>query len=367
MAETEAAAFGGNGSMRRFWQSARGFWRGDTSWHAWALIGLLVMCVSLQTVVQYQLNLWNRDFFNALERRDSSEIWLQTRTLLVLATISIVLAVIAVWGRMSFQRRWRHWLTSRLVGIWMANRKYWTPDANDGEAQLVEYRIAEDARIATDAPIDFMVGLLSSMLAATTFVVVLWNVGGSIDLSRFGFGREVPGYLVYAAVGYSALTTAAMMRMGSNMTSVIAQKSQAESELKFALADLREHFHQRVDAETAPPNAALTIAVETRLRDVVTQWQRLCGQHMRTTLISHGNSILAPLVGLILCVPNYIHGTMLLGEMTQSAAAFVAVQGAFNWLVDHFPRLADWAASARRVGTLLLNFDRPDRKSVPLS
>jgi ABC-type uncharacterized transport system fused permease/ATPase subunit len=366
MAETDAAALGSHGSMRRFWQGARGFWRGDTSWYAWGLIGLLVICVSLQTVVQYQLNLWNRDFFNALERRDSSEMWLQTRTLLVLATISIVLAVIAVWGRMSFQRRWRHWLTSRLAAIWIANRKYWILDAKDGEAQLVEYRIAEDARIATDAPIDFMVGLLGSMLSATTFVVVLWNVGGSIDLSRFGLGQAVPGYLVYAAVGYSALTTAAMMRMGGNMTSVIAQKSQAESELKFALADLREHFHLRAVTEAARPDLALTTAVETRLGEVVTQWRHLCGQHMRTTVISHGNSILAPLIGLILCVPNYIHGTMLLGEMTQSAAAFVAVQGAFNWLVDNFPRLADWASSARRVGTLPLSFDRPDMKSIPL-
>ena len=54
-------------------------------------------------------------------------------------------------------------------------------------------------------------------------------------------------------------------------------------------------------------------------------------------LVSHGNTLLAPLVGLILCVPQYIHGTMLLGEVTQAAAAFVAVQGAFNWLVDNYP------------------------------
>ena len=30
-----------------------------------------------------------------------------------------------------------------------------------------------------------------------------------------------------------------------------------------------------------------------------------------------------------------------LGEVTQAAAAFAAVQGAFNWLVDNYPRLAE--------------------------
>lgn len=43
---------------------------------------------------------------------------------------------------------------------------------------------------------------------------------------------------------------------------------------------------------------------------------------------------------------------------TLHAVAFVAVQGAFNWLVDNYPRLAEWLSSANRVGTLLAAFDR---------
>ncbi len=59
---------------------------------------------------------------------------------------------------------------------------------------------------------------------------------------------------------------------------------------------------------------------------------------------------------------------MSLGEVTQAAAAFVAVQGAFNWLVDNFHRMADWRSSANRVATLLLAIDaldHPERPSLP--
>jgi putative ATP-binding cassette transporter len=49
---------------------------------------------------------------------------------------------------------------------------------------------------------------------------------------------------------------------------------------------------------------------------------------------------------------------MLLGDVTQAAAAFLAVQGAFNWLIDNFPRLAECLSSANRVGNLLLAFDQ---------
>jgi len=56
---------------------------------------------------------------------------------------------------------------------------------------------------------------------------------------------------------------------------------------------------------------------------------------------------------------------MLLGDVTQAAAAFVAVQGAFNWLIDNFPRLAECLSSANRVGNLLLAFDQLEAEEAP--
>ena len=54
----------------RFWTSARGFWRGKSGMIAWPLtVGLVVIAV-FQLAVQYRLNYWNRDFFNALARHD---------------------------------------------------------------------------------------------------------------------------------------------------------------------------------------------------------------------------------------------------------------------------------------------------------
>ena len=45
----------------------------------------------------------------------------------------------------------------------------------------------------------------------------------------------------------------------------------------------------------------------------------------------------------------------------QAASAFTIVQGAFNWLVDNYPRLADWTASARRVASLMVSLDALER------
>ena len=199
--------------LRRFWHTALGFGRGKGSWVPWTLIGLLILCVVAQLLVQYRLNIWNRDFFDALEKRNGTGIRHQTYLLPGLAACSIFLAAFAVWARMTFQRRWRGWLTAHLVGLWLEDGNYRRLEAGSDEPQLAEYRIAEDARIATDAPIDLVTGLLASVLTAATFVVVLWTVGGSIAI---GPARRHPSHRP-APYGAGRPRTSAPIRPGSSV------------------------------------------------------------------------------------------------------------------------------------------------------
>ena len=259
----------------------------------------------LQILVQYRLNLWNRDFFNALEFRDGGEIWHQTHLLVLFAAISIGLAVTAVWGRMTFQRSWRAWVSRHLIAAWLGDDRYRRIDLWNGEHQNAEYRIAEDARLATDAPIDLMIGLLAAVLTAGTFVFVLWHVGGALDVAALGVVLTIPGYLVVAAVAYAILTTGTLMFVGRRMIGVIESKNQAESELKYVFAHLREVGGTRLSVADVE---ATTAQAGWALGDVIREWKHLAWQHMRTTYVSHGNTLLAPLVGLILCVPALHRG-----------------------------------------------------------
>ncbi|MGA8959619.1 MAG: ATP-binding cassette domain-containing protein, partial [Pseudolabrys sp.] len=97
------------------------------------------------------------------------------------------------------------------------------------------------------------------------------------------------------------------------------------------------------------------------LRNVLKQWALLCGQHMRTTVVSHGSRIIAPVVPVLLCAPKFLDGSMTLGQVMQAASAFTIVQSAFGWLVDNYPRLADWNACARRIASLMVSIDALER------
>lgn len=338
-----------------FWRCASGFWRGPSSWKIRALSVLLLVNVLLALLTQYWLNVWTRDFFDALERRDATAIAEQALMFLPLALASTALAILGVWGRMTAQRTWRDWLSRHLIGLWIDKGRYRRLALRADDHQNPEYRIAEDARAATDAPIDFAVGLLTSLLTALTFIGVLWNVGGELTYDVFGRSLTVPGYLVIAAILYATITTTGMLLVGRRLVQVFEGKNQAEAELRRAASQLREHAP---NGDGPTDRAALRAA----LAAVIVRWRDLCRKLMQTTLISHGNGLLAPVVALTLCAPKYLSGTMSLGEVTQAAAAFVTVQAAFNWLVDNYPRLADWASSANRVGALLVSLDGLDHE-----
>ncbi len=343
---------------RYLWSSARGFWTGATGRLAWLLtIGLIVL-VFLQLYVQYRLNVWNRLIFDALERKDGGEVLMQATIFLALVMAAIALAVFSVYGRMTTQREWRAWLTAHLIDRWLAKGRYYQLNLIAGDHQNAEARIAEDARIATDPPVDFAYGILSAAITAMTFIGVLWVVGGDLAIGGPAGRLVVPGYLVIAALLYAALANSAMLLIGRRFVAVAENKDQAEAEFRYALTRLREN---------GPSIALLGGEGEERtglrqgLAAVIAHWSQLCRQHMRTALVSSGNLLIAPVVPLFLGAPKYLAGTMTLGELMQIAAAFVQAQAAFNWIVDNYPRYADWMASVRRVAALQMAIDQLDR------
>ena len=167
-----------------FGRSASASGEALSAWRIWLLCASLVAVVALQLYVQFRLNYWNRDFFDALEGRSPERLLNQAVLLIPLCGASIALAVTSVWGRMTVQRKWREWLTNDLVDYWVDNDRYARLALVQGDQKIIpEYRIAEDVRIATDAPVDFALGLVSSLLTAIIFIQVLWNVGGDAELS----------------------------------------------------------------------------------------------------------------------------------------------------------------------------------------
>ena len=344
--------------LRRFWHTASRFWTDPKSHMAWLLSGMLLVIILLNLAAAYAMNQWNRSIFDALEKKEASTVLSLSMVYVVILVISVGFAIVHVYARMTLQRRWRRWLTDILVDRWLKSGRYYQLNLVSGDHKNPEYRIADDVRIATESPVDFVSGVTSAFLSAATFIVVLWTIGGALSISVGGTELYIPGFLVIAAVLYAVIASGAMMMIGRRFVTVSEEKNQSEAELRYVLTRLRENGESIALIQGEEEERA---GVNRSLGKVMLAWRSICRQYMKTTVVASSSGFIAPVLPIILCAPKYLDGSMSLGQVMQAASAFTIVQGAFNWLVDNYPRLADWSASARRAASLMVSLDGLER------
>src|SRR5256714_866203 len=340
--------------LRRFSRSAKGYWTARGSRETWLLTVSLIAVVFASLGITYGINLWNRHFFDALEAKNASIAIHQALLFPLLIGLYVVLCVFAMWARMSMQRTWRAWLNDHLLRRWLASSRFYKLELIGGDHKNPEHRINDDLRVAADMPVDFVTGFVTSMLSAATFIAVLWIVGGSFTVEIGGHLVMIPGFLVIAAIVYALIANGSMLAIAFRFIPLTEQKNQAEAEYRYALTRVRENAESiALLGGAAAEQARLGQTYST----VVARWRDLIVQDMRVVTISRGSAQLCSVVPILLCTPRYFDGTMTLGAIMQVASAFAIVQGALSWFMENYTRLADWTASARRVGALMLAID----------
>jgi putative ATP-binding cassette transporter len=347
--------------LRRFWGNATGFWGKRGTRLSWVLSGVLLLTILLNLATSYGMNLWTRGIFDALQERDSHAILFLSMFYLPLLAASVAFTVLQVYARMTTQRRWREWLTNQLVNRWFKNGRYYHLNLVNGAPGNPEYRLADDVRIVTESPVDFVTGMITAVLSAATFIVILWTIGGALAVHLGGMSITIPGFLVVAALIYAVAASGFMVFIGRRFIAVSESKNQAEAEYRYVLTRVRENAESIALIRGEDEERK---GVDKSLKMVLRGWRDICIQTMRTTIVSQTSSYIAPVLPIILCAPKFLDGAMTLGEVMQAASAFTIVQAAFNWLVDNYPRLAEWTASARRVASLQMSLDELERAEI---
>jgi putative ATP-binding cassette transporter len=335
---------------RAFARFVGGWWRGATARRAWVLslglAGLVVANIGLNVTV----NAWNRMFFDALEKRDSGTLLFALLAFSGLVVVIAGMGVLIVITRETLQVRWREWLVGRLKGLWLARQRYYRLSLAQVEPPNPEQRIADESRLSTEPVVDFAIGLLNAFLSFAAFIGILWSVGGAITFSIGGTAITIPAYMTVAALLYGVVMSGLTLRVGRPLVAGNIAKNEAEARFRFELTRLRENAESIALIKGERDERAI---LDRSYASLVGRWLNVVRLHGRLTWITNASGALVPVVPLLLATPKYLSGELSLGAVTQLAAAFVQVQVAFAWLVDHYKPLAQWYASARRVMELV--------------
>ena len=107
--------------LRQFWQTASGFWLVNARPVAWLLSAALLLVIVLLIGAAYAMNAWHRAMFDGLQARDAAAVAKLSVLYFAILAVSVDLSVSQVYVRMTLQRKWRAWVSNRIVDRWLTS------------------------------------------------------------------------------------------------------------------------------------------------------------------------------------------------------------------------------------------------------
>ena len=335
-----------SGVLRNARRLAFAYYSSDERRSAWAITAGVVGLTLLQIAVQVRLNIWSRDFFDALDKRDHDRFLAQMGVFAMLGLAGTAAAMFQLHARQTLQVWWRYWLVRDLQHRLLAGSTHYRMQFVEGAADNPDQRIGENARWATATAVDLAVGLLNSALILVSFVGILWTLSGPLTLAVAGREFDVPGYMVFAALLYAAVAAGATWAVGRRMPGMNARRNEVEGDHRFALIRLRENSEGvamiRGEADEERGLKRAFDRVTRVMQDLNRAERRLVG-------LSSAFGMVTMVFPVLVASPRYFAGAITLGVLMQVGSAFGEVTKALNWFMDNYPRLADWTSHVDRV------------------
>jgi vitamin B12/bleomycin/antimicrobial peptide transport system ATP-binding/permease protein len=347
MADDPAPSSPETGFLRRFLRLAGAFFMaGDERWPARFLAGGVLLLTLLQVAIQIRINIWNRDFFDALQYHNWTAFLRQMAIFAVLGSISMGVAVYQVYVKQLLQLRWRRWLTARLIGGWLEGGRHYQLNFVGEGIENPDQRIAENIRGATEMAVDFAIGILNAALTLLSFIGILWSLSGVLSVPLFGVTLEIPGYMVAAALIYATIGSLLTYWIGRPIVAANVQHNAAEADFRFALVRLRENSES---IALIGGEADEQKFLNRNFGWVMAAQLVLMRAKRRLMWMTNGYAMLGIIYPTLVASPRYFADQISLGGLMQITAAFGQVQTSLTWFVDNFPLIAEWRSHVTRL------------------
>jgi vitamin B12/bleomycin/antimicrobial peptide transport system ATP-binding/permease protein len=334
------------GLLRRVARLAMPYFWSDEKWMARMLVAGIVALTLMQLAVQIRLNIWNKDFYNALEARDWNAFLGIMGLFAFLAAAAMGIAVYQVYLKQLLQLRWRRWLTSKLVSAWLENGRHYQLNFIGAGVDNPDQRIAENVRGATELAVEFALGIFSAVLTLVSFMSILWVLSGTLQITLGAHSFGIPGYMVWAALVYAGIGSLMTFIVGRPIVAANVVQNAAEADYRYALVRLRENSE----------GVALIRGEDDEQKGlsgffahVFAATKHLMRTQRRLMWMTSGYGMIGMVYPTLIASPKYFSHAITLGGLMQITAAFGQVQTGLTWFVDNFPRIAEWRSHVERL------------------
>jgi putative ATP-binding cassette transporter len=312
-----------------------------------SLIVALVVINQLQVAINIRLSFFNRDWFNAIQNKDSAAFWsLLFGVFCFWAAIAVVSGLVEYYTESVLKIRWRRWMTARYYGLWLDDGSLYRATLIGQAADNPDQRIAEDVRNFLNSTYAFSISLLSTVSTLVSFSIILWTI--PVDFTIPGTEIVVPGLPFWVALVFSLVGTWLTHFIGKPLVQLEFRRERYEADFRFALARLREYSEQV--ALLRGENAERRI-LGGRFGAIVSNFYAIVGRTVKLLTFTATYFQANAVIPYIIVAPYFFLGKITLGQMTQTAGAFGRVESALTFFIARYQSLASYKAVVERLTT----------------
>jgi len=188
---------------------------------------------------------------------------------------------------------------------------------------------------------------MNGVLAVISFSGVLWTI------SPLLFG---------VAIGYAVIGTVVAIYLGRPLIGLNYRQSDQEAAFRSELIHVRENGES---IALLRREGRLTTRLLRRIEGVADNFRRITSVNRNLSFFTTGYNYLIQLIPALIVAPLFIRGNVEFGVITQSAAAFAQLLGAFSLIVNQFQAISTFAAVIARLSAMVGAVDnRPSSAST---
>jgi peptide/bleomycin uptake transporter len=310
-------------------------WLMPHRWFGWSVgvSAVIIFFLWFQVQLDVMINNWFGTFYNMVQQAlgkpgavTQEQFFGQLATFAGIALVYITTAVLTAFVTSHYVFRWRTAMNDYYVANWHRLRHI------EGASQ----RIQEDTQRFATTVEQLGASLIDALMTLIAFLPILWGLSAYVkELPLVG---EVPQALVFVAVLWAAIGTAALAIAGIRLPGLEFRNQRVEAAYRKELV-LGEDNADRAQRPT----------LQGLFRDVRLNYFRLYWNFLYFNIVRYGYLQASVLVPYIALAPSIVAGGLTLGVMQQVIRAFGRVEGSFQYLVKSWTTIVSLISIYKRL------------------
>lgn len=332
--------------FRDVWYLTKSYWQSEEKKKAFFLLGCIIALTLGVVYMLVLLNQWNNSFYSALQNYDAKKIFDELIHFSWLAAIYILLAVYSYYLQQTLILNWRRWLTTRFIDIWLQNKTYYNLQMFGKDTDNPDQRISEDVRQFVEMTLSFGIGILKAFCTFASFVVILYNLSGSLSFTFMGKTWTINGYMLWASLLYSVIGTYITHIVGRKLVKINFIQQKYEADFRFSMIRLRESAESVAFYRGEAQEGSV---FNQRFKMLLDNFWKLVNKQKQLVFLNSGYSQIAIIFPFVVAMNRYLTKEVTLGGLMQVASAFGRVQDSLSYFVDMYSSIAQWQAVVMRL------------------